>query len=1241
MKKVAELLPGVQLQPHQQRVSEEVTGDSPRVLLYHGLGSGKSLSALAAAEAAKAQFGDNYGVVVPASLRGNFQKEVKKFTDSQPEIVSYTGLGMGKQFKDQPKTLIMDEAARLRNPDALSTQAAFRAAQQADRLMLLTGTPITNEPSDLAAILSMLNKQQITPEQFDKEYVDNKKVWPGLFGWMRGATAGVRPVLRNGPKLRKLLEGKVDYQPSKTPEGVNVNEQIIRVPLSNEQQRIQQAVRTKVPPGFLWKLDKEFPLSRQELSKLNSFMTGLRQVGLSTQPFRADKDPLRAFQQSAKMQEAFKNLKSTLESDPRKKAIIYSNFVDSGLNPYAAGLTQAGIPHGAFHGGISAKARQAAIADYNAGKLRALLIGPAGAEGISTKGTSLIQLMDPHWNEARSQQASGRGLRFDSHDNLPEELKNVAVQRYISTSKDPSLLGKFMGYRRERTGDEVLERLTAEKEKLNEEFRNLLREVGSKKDEDQEEEKTGSSKQAVDIAITAIVNDKDETLVIRRSPESDRTGEWESPAGHVDKGEDPQESAKREVKEETGLDVKIEPAAYTFDIRDGKNATIYLARLTGRPAVKLRPDEHDQHKWLSLDALDSLTPTPPNWAKNMTKIIKLNELAKEATMLPPNASLPPQLMNNSYGAMFPYGGRLPHNPNPLSTAAPVQAVKADAAGVQQAMAKRGAQDNKGPRRSATGESKAVSYKLDDTHHHTGQKAIDTLENFRKKADLNSFQAHFFGRLVDAGMSEAQIRAAVKTASDKFGGAVATELHDGLEKIANALGIGKLIGSGLGWAASKAAPYAARMMPWADDAARGAASAVRSGAQTASNVVKQPGNFVRGIANKPMPTTHVPGIGAVRQFNPAYATGQAARNFAKDTVTQPFASGTAGQLARGQAAQGAMTGALNPYTGIFSEGAYDNEGNVNWGRLAASTLGGALAGRAAGQAGFGHMANNMQRQAIAGESIGGLGAAASNAILGTDFDPAAAARLGFGAGAIAPQRMKGIGVPNTARGLEAIDPTRQFLTRVAGPAAKAVPGAARAAGNWVKSNPSGAAMGAGALMGGYGLASLPGQVTQTLDDHANGLRAEMQGYAQNLTNRVDQHMQPVSQAAQNASGFMGAIQNGMQGLGQYAQDNQHWLAPAALGLAGAGGGYMLGGREGALLGGLSLPMLHMLAQQGAFNQQGGQQAQPQQARSYDDEIETNRQLRELLEERNKQYPMLIGAQQPMENEIQRQQAMQGS
>lgn len=482
LQKQSDLAQNVELQPHQKRVADRITGEDPRLLVYHGLGSGKSLSALAAAEAAKKVYGDNYAAVVPASLKGNFEKEITKFTNSNPEVMSYTGLGMGKQFKEPPQTLIMDEAARLRNPTAASTAAAIRAAQKAKRLVLLTGTPITNEPSDIASLLTMLNNEPITPGQFDQEFVSEKKVRPGLIGWLKGVSPGVKPVIKNEAKLRKLLEGKVDYLPSKTPEGVNVNEQVVKVPLSPAQQKIQKAIRTKIPPGFLWKLDKEFPLSRDELARLNSFMTGLRQVSLSTEPFRADRDPYKSFEQSSKLQKAMADLQETLKSDPRKKAIIYSNFIDAGLKPYAAALDKNKIPYGFFHGSIPLRARQQALKQYNEGKLRALLLGPAAAEGISTKGTSLIQLLDPHWNEARSQQARGRGLRFDSHDGLPEELKNVAVRRYLSASEEPGLVGKYIfGKKRERTGDEVLERLTAEKEQFNDTFRKLLREVGSEK----------------------------------------------------------------------------------------------------------------------------------------------------------------------------------------------------------------------------------------------------------------------------------------------------------------------------------------------------------------------------------------------------------------------------------------------------------------------------------------------------------------------------------------------------------------------------------------------------------------------------------------------------------------------------------------------------------------------------------------------------------------------------------------
>jgi superfamily II DNA or RNA helicase len=489
--KAAELSPDVELQEHQQRIADRVSGDDPRLLVYHGLGSGKSLSAIAAAETARRNSGGQYGIVVPASLRGNFQKELAKFAPgSSPEILSYSGMALGKKFQSPPETLVMDEAQRLRNPESAASRAAREAAQQAKRLVLLSGTPITNSPSDMANLISMLTNKEITPKQFEERYIGYKSKFPGIIPYLRGAQWGEVPYVKNEKELRKLLEGRVDYHPSKTPEGVDVQEEVVKTPLTKAQQKIQKAIRTKVPPGFLWKLDKEFPMSREELAKMNSFLNGLRQVSLSTQSFRGDRDPLKAFDQSGKLQTAMQNLQKALESDERKKALIYSNFVESGVNPYAAALDRAKIPYGIFHGGISPEARQKALRDYNEGKLRALLIGPAGAEGISTKGTNLIQLLDPHWNEARIQQARGRGLRFDSHAGLPEDLKNVQVQRYLSSSEEPGFVGKLLGKRRQRTGDEVIESLASNKEQLNEAFRKILREIGTPPKRQAEQEET-------------------------------------------------------------------------------------------------------------------------------------------------------------------------------------------------------------------------------------------------------------------------------------------------------------------------------------------------------------------------------------------------------------------------------------------------------------------------------------------------------------------------------------------------------------------------------------------------------------------------------------------------------------------------------------------------------------------------------------------------------------------------------
>jgi hypothetical protein len=104
--KAAGLLDDVQLQPHQQRVFDESSQHPTRKLLNWGLGSGKSLGSLAAAEA----YGQPYTAIVPAALRPTYIAERKKFTDqSTPaQVMSYSELARGKDVQ-YPDSLVFDE----------------------------------------------------------------------------------------------------------------------------------------------------------------------------------------------------------------------------------------------------------------------------------------------------------------------------------------------------------------------------------------------------------------------------------------------------------------------------------------------------------------------------------------------------------------------------------------------------------------------------------------------------------------------------------------------------------------------------------------------------------------------------------------------------------------------------------------------------------------------------------------------------------------------------------------------------------------------------------------------------------------------------------------------------------------------------------------------------------------------------------------------------------------------------
>src|SRR4029078_13586614 len=163
----------VSLLEHQKKVCKFVLNPLHRgVLIFHSVGSGKTLTSLVAAKCLMENFKHKKVIIVtPASLVSNFQKEIDKldlYFKTKIVLESYDLFIRRKRNICSDSILILDEVHNLNAEYGVKFQKMFECARNAFKVILLTATPVKNNPSEIANQLSLITGEKISRNNVEK-----------------------------------------------------------------------------------------------------------------------------------------------------------------------------------------------------------------------------------------------------------------------------------------------------------------------------------------------------------------------------------------------------------------------------------------------------------------------------------------------------------------------------------------------------------------------------------------------------------------------------------------------------------------------------------------------------------------------------------------------------------------------------------------------------------------------------------------------------------------------------------------------------------------------------------------------------------------------------------------------------------------------------------------------------------------------------------------------------------------
>ena len=113
--------------------------------------------------------------------------------------------------------------------------------------------------------------------------------------------------------------------------------------------------------------------------------------------------------------------------------------------------------------------------------------------------------------------------------------------------------------------------------------------------------------------VTAAVIERGGKVLIARRKQGDRfEGRWEFPGGKIETGESPEESLRRELREELGVEIEAPEFLCSVSFETSELSIELMAFRTSLPVGEVRSHDHDEVRWVEPEHVGDFDLTEPD-----------------------------------------------------------------------------------------------------------------------------------------------------------------------------------------------------------------------------------------------------------------------------------------------------------------------------------------------------------------------------------------------------------------------------------------------------------------------------------------------------------------------------------------------------------------------------------------------------------------------------------------------------